>query len=735
MKLKSTIGWLLAVLVSLPAAAYVTATEFSSCEEIQTTVLEESAGIVKKKRTRSMKDVSAAAEKPLVNVTVRLTYPENMKPWFIQYGEAVFGPTWHYEENDEMTIDFTPIDGVPDILLVWFRSDNGESHGVFTQVDSFEDGMVIDVDAADAVNRYETVFLKKDGTPFSVARIEYNPEDRTERVVEDGDISRFFGTTYLSFNDVPYISQEFFIEDRTNVLTGVRKNSSTPVFYLNELPEGCVYGSSAIGYGTDGVSQYFVQTGYGRNPGCYANDPQLWTEREISFMPGRSTQEEGGPVECIASSAVSLSGHLYESLKIGTCMIQYDSGKPVSINANICIPSVSSDSSAYIETLYECMLGETVNGEEGSTDSPLFRMTDKSVCQENLNILPGGNISVLGDIWQYTPGNRELGLYEEHVNPYLPASLAEYEGVYGNSVPVAVTMTPMEEDEPLPEEFFGMLMDMGWIGYGYLGRNGEVRTADLFTVDVQQYMEGGFHKIAITNANTLIDGRTHGINKTELNCVMAAQDWFPPTLQTLQFRDGNGKVTDRLRNPDSAVVEFYAGDFKIKFDEETGLGWMETDPIEKVKAEYSVLGQGEWTDVSVAEIPEMFFMPGYGYFYRGSLGGIDTKDSDQWYDLRVTLTDAAGNSQIQTISPAFCINSDSGVSGPEVPENIFLTQNNGILSIEGCVCPEVRVFDMTGRMALSGSGRKVDVASLSAGIYLVEISDGSRRKVFKKIFN
>lgn len=737
MKLKTTVGWLLAISVSLPTTADVTVSRFSHNGERQTTVFEESAETVRNESTGFMKYESAKTQKTPVNVTVRLSYPENMKPWFIQYGEAVYGPTWDYEGNDVMSIYFTPVEFVPDILLTWFRSDEGKSHGVFTQVDSFTDGMVIDVDAAKAVNKFETTFLKKDGTPFSVARVEYDPEEGTEKVIEDGDISRFFGTSYVSYNDIPYICSQFIIADRTNIKTGVRKISSTPVFYLNELPEGCVFSSNAVGYGTDGVTQYFVQTDCGRTPGVYTNNLQLWSGKEISFMPGRWTQENKGPVECRASIATSLRGHLYESLMLGTSLFQYDPEKTVSINVNTCIPSVSSDSDkvAGIETLYECMLGETVNGEEGSIDSPLFKMYNDSFYQENINILPGGYMSILGDIWQYTPGNRERGWYREHVNTYLPASLSEYSGIYGNTVPIVVTMTPVEEEEPLPEEFFEMLLDMGWINYGYVGRNGEVRIADLFATDVKQSAEDGLYNITVTNSNTLIDGSIIGVNKTELNCVMAAEDWFPPTMQTLMFRDGNGMVTDRLSKRDDSVLEFYAGDFKIKYDEETGLGCMETDPIERVKAEYSPQGSDSWIEIPVAEIPEMFFMPGYGYFYRGSLAGIDDKETDQWYDLRITLTDRTGNCQTQTISPAFNIKSDSGVSGSDGSESIVLINKGGILEIEGCECPEVRVFDMTGYLIVAGSGGKIDVSSVYPGVYMVEVCDGSIRKIFKKLFN
>ncbi len=728
MKLKSTIGWLLAMCVWVPASADITTTRFSHNGEKKTTVFGESCEIVKNECARLSGNESAATENATVEVTVKLSYPENMKPWFIQYGEALFGPTWEYEGNDAMSILFTPQEWCPNVLLTWFRADNGDSHGVFTQVDSFKDGMVIEVDASKAVNKFETRFLKKDGTLFTVAQIEYNPDDETETVVAEGDVRRFFGTSFVSYNELPYISQDFFIDDRTNVKTGIRKISSSPVFYLNDLPEGFLFASSAIGYSTDGTTQYFVQTDCGRNPGTYSNNPALWAHKEFSFMPGRTTQENGGVIGYTAGNAVDLKGHLNQTIKMGVDALYVAPGKPITLTANVCSPS-----SGDIETLCECIINETVNGENCSVDGPLFRVKDNTFYKENLNILPSGYMSILGDIWQYTPGNRENGLYKEHLNPYLPASLAEYEGIYGNTVPITVTLMPMEEDEPLPEEFFEMLLDMGWLHYGYLGRNGEVRTTDLFATDVKQSTEGGTHKFTITNANTLIDGKIPGINTTELNCIMAATDWFPPTMQTLMFRDGNGHVTDRLNQPENAVVEFYAGDFKIKYDEE-GLGCMEVEPLKSVKVEYSSHGSDTWTEIHTEEIPEMFFMPGYGYFYRGSLKGINKTSLDKWYDVRITLTDKTGNYQTQTISPAFHIDSNSGVSSIENTESIALINKNDVLSVEGIDCPEVRVFDMTGRLIMLSSDRKINISSIPSGIYVVEVSSSNIKKVFKKLF-
>lgn len=54
---------------------------------------------------------------------------------------------------------------------------------------------------------------------------------------------------------------------------------------------------------------------------------------------------------------------------------------------------------------------------------------------------------------------------------------------------------------------------------------------------------------------------------------------------------------------------------------------------------------------------------GFGDYYSTTLSTIDNKSTNCWYDLKFELTDQAGNSQTQVISPAFKIGTNtSGVN-------------------------------------------------------------------------
>ncbi len=84
--------------------------------------------------------------------------------------------------------------------------------------------------------------------------------------------------------------------------------------------------------------------------------------------------------------------------------------------------------------------------------------------------------------------------------------------------------------------------------------------------------------------------------------------------------------------------------------------------------EYAPFEQDDSEELTVREIPDLFFMPGYGYCFRAYPDTIDKSSTNGWYDLRFTLTDAEGNYQTQTISPAFHLDTLSGVDGPYMQE-------------------------------------------------------------------
>ncbi len=99
-------------------------------------------------------------------------------------------------------------------------------------------------------------------------------------------------------------------------------------------------------------------------------------------------------------------------------------------------------------------------------------------------------------------------------------------------------------------------------------------------------------------------------------------------------------------------------------------------------------------------------MPCFGHFYRGSLAGVTGQALKGWFDLKVKLTDAAGNWQEQVISPAFRIDQPY----------------TGISDINSENAHEVARYNL--------AGQRVDANS--PGVVIVRYSDGTARKMIVK---
>lgn len=282
----------------------------------------------------------------------------------------------------------------------------------------------------------------------------------------------------------------------------------------------------------------------------------------------------------------------------------------------------------------------------------------------------------------------------------------------------------------------------------YIGRLGERRSVDLLATQAsvaidnqapsQDVMESlqwgelpseGKIDFYFTDTNVEIDG-IPGKNTAHVEFDMGRPDWQPPTLQIARFTDTEGNFTDRYSDGNDGVIEFYGGDFTFHYDEDTYAAWYTEEPAAEVRVEYAPYGTESFLPLEVENIAERDFMPGFGTYYRGSLAGVDRKSENGWFDVRITLADAAGNYQEQTLSPAFKIDGMTGVetrSCPDVAVNII----DGVITVCGCGNPEIEIFTADGVLVARASAAVLDVSGLEAAIYLVRVSDGDNRAVRK----
>lgn len=245
-----------------------------------------------------------------------------------------------------------------------------------------------------------------------------------------------------------------------------------------------------------------------------------------------------------------------------------------------------------------------------------------------------------------------------------------------------------------------------------------------------QLPESGKIDLEFIDTNVAIDG-IPGKNIAPIGFDLSRKDWEPPTLQIVRFVDTDDNFIDRYATGEDGVIEFYGGDFAFHANMETIVDWYTEEPAAEVKVEYAPYGTDSFLPLEVENVPERDFMPGFGTYYRGSLAAVDRKSENGWFDVRITLTDAAGNFQEQTLSPAFKIDSSVGVETITSPE-IAVSVANGSITVCGCENPLIEVYTPDGILLSRAASSNINVTEFAHGIYLINVIDGSRR-VLRKI--
>ena len=233
--------------------------------------------------------------------------------------------------------------------------------------------------------------------------------------------------------------------------------------------------------------------------------------------------------------------------------------------------------------------------------------------------------------------------------------------------------------------------------------------------------EPGVMTYTFTNRNLIVDG-IQGQNICEVSFDENADDTMPPTLQRVMIRDANGNVTNRFASPEGATIAVMGADFeKHQESRDTG-AWPTTftyySSLEAAcLIEYAAHGSSDFHEFIVENDFQKAFSPGFGNYFSGSLDQIDVQSADNWYDLRITFTDQAENTQTQTISPAFKIDRlTSGISDIETHDNGFEVAGNAIHAADGSA---VRVYTL--------SGAEVPNSDLRSGLYIAVSAEHSAK--------
>lgn len=665
-------------------------------------------------------------------------------------GEALI--RW-YSDVEENILN-VPAD-VYDICCVLFPNrsfDNvtPESIWLFKEKVNISKDTIITFDAAEATNVINIEQYNKSGELYKPVSIDLN----TGNILDPGNVSSIYcwssifpkdycydGLLYTysgsqdllwgGFDDYQFNIKTNEVSDRiTFTFTRVVIDKENNIFVNKYVQEGC-NNSITLKNNPDNYVCYtekFIPTLAGKETGSYGMPGLdltiLCNDKEqdgIYFYPGKSSGESKNDVSLyIDAVKTSETGHSYDVM----------AAPMFGDELNMSVMEYPMEDGTVIRDTtysYSCITGLPIytdgkNTEYVRTPNYSFR---KPINGEDAIMYPGH------EAFSFTNENKGM--------------------LYGASAPFCnFEMTSFFSENLNATMFYYNPLYIGQMGeqrgtdLNYTQttvkfNNNEVYDGDYYGVREFTYNwatsshEKGVFDLTFTNSNIEVDGLA-GKNVTHIIYDEQKEDAMAPVLQMLQFRSTDDVVTNSFENPKDGILQFAGGDFVYNEIPGTDINWYDCKE-QAVAVAYSPYGQDSWTELAVDEIPELYRMPGFGYFYRGSLESVNRESSNGWYDLKITLTDASGNMQEQTISPAFRIGNVTGVS-ETLQSTMSLRHVGRQLYVDGVDSAGVSVYTADGMCVVKAADavtRPVSLGNVAPGMYVVRATAADGRQIVRKI--
>lgn len=631
-----------------------------------------------------------------------------------------------------------------------FDSVTPESIWLFKEKVNISKDTVVTFDAAEATNVINIEQYNKSGELYRPVSIDLN----TGNILDPGNVSSIYCWSSIFPKDYCYDgllytysgSQDLLwggfennqfnirtneVSDRiTFAFTHVTIDKENNIFVNKYVQEGCnnsvTFKNSHDNYVC--YTEEFVPTPAGKETGSYGMPGLdltiLCNDKEqdgMYFYPGKSSSESKNDVS------------LYiDAVKIPETEQSYDlMAAPMfgdKLNM-IVMEEPMEDGTVYRDTTYSysCIMGLPVYTDGKNTE---YVRTPNYSFRKPIN---GGDAIMYPGHEAFSFTNENKGMMYGASAPFCNFEMTSYYNEYLNAT--------MFNYYPI---YFGQLgeqreTDLNYTQTTVKFNSNEVYNGDYYGVNeftrnwATSTPEKGVFDLTFTNSNIEVDGLA-GKNVTHIIYDEQKEDAMAPVLQMLQFRSTDDVVTNNFENPKDGILQFAGGDFVYNEIPGTDINWYDCKE-QTVAVAYSPYGQDSWTELAVDEIPELYRMPGFGYFYRGSLESVNRESSNGWYDLKVTLTDASGNMQEQTISPAFRIANTTGVS-ETLQGTMNLRHEGGQIYVTGTEKAGLTIYSVDGTCVMKVAdavSRPVSVSDIKPGMYVVKATSADGNQIVKKI--
>ena len=515
--------------------------------------------------------------------------------------------------------------------------------------------MTLEFDPTTAVNHLHFVPKLKNGEDFRMRHVQYYPGPTI--VLEEGnlDCSSIIVAFIAGTNDWNYQLAMTYTAEIQETEYGTYDPTASFNLYVNDVSDNINLGLTAIIFGNGDVGTYVITSEQqGSTPGDLVNDHNNYVEETLNATwtsMGSNTpyliQQNGLYVHPYGLQFAMVGGYTYYEPHF-FALSQND-------------PSLWG-------------ISYSNNGQESTYFNALIAPTLTEVYRED-NTFYG--INNIGSFTLFS-GNQQtqLGCIIDDLLPvpYINA-VPHYFELPGFELYTALSTDNLEMNFTTSPSLIATIYDDGVtpvFSVDFTGRTCESRYSDRIFMNLQATNKGevianslkelnewlvsnnsadGALEINITNNNCLIDEQ-EVVNTAIIQTDLTREDHYPPTLLMVQFRNTEGKITSTFNEGE---IRLSAVDINYIQAEEN----FSSDAPASVVCEYAPTGTDDYTEIELTQLTNYVDDT---IFKANFYSPISFESGDGWYDLRITVTDNAGNSQTQKISKAFNITESTAIN-------------------------------------------------------------------------